>query len=246
LGSRTRALSPQEESGRLGALWPPEQVREPFVSQVPQTPVCAGQLRDCREWASGQLLGQAPFWAPDIWAPSPPEEKWPPGRGLNTRAGEGDILCPGSLSQRPVCADQLPNCRGWASGLQKVYSFWDRPHFRALDIQAFSPPEERCLPGRSLTAGAGEGAIFCPGSLWDQSVQVSTQTAETTYLLGQALFHAFIFSQEADLNTRSRCTFPTESTLTTETEEGAGLPGLLTETIRITVGTSSSKDNYNN
>jgi hypothetical protein len=33
------------------------------------------------------------------------------------------------------------------------------------------------------------------------------QTAEATHLLGQALFWAFIFSQEAGLNARYLCTF---------------------------------------
>ena len=66
--------------------------------------------------------------------------------------------------------------------------------FKALDIQAPSLPEERCLSGRALTTRAGERAILCPMSLRDQSVQVSMQTAEATHLLEQALFRAFIFS----------------------------------------------------
>jgi hypothetical protein len=70
-------------------------------------------------------------------------------------------------------------------------------------------------------------------SLRDQSVQVSKQTAEATHLLGQALFLAFIISQEAGLNARPRCTLSAESTLTTETQETAGLFGLLTEANRI-------------
>jgi hypothetical protein len=39
-------------------------------------------------------------------------------------------------------------------------------------------------------------------------VQVTVQTAEATCLLGQALFQAFIFIQEAGLNARYLCTFP--------------------------------------
>jgi hypothetical protein len=50
-------------------------------------------------------------------------------------------------------------------------------------------------------------------SLRDQSVQVSMQTAEATNLLGQALFQAFIFSQEAGLNTRYLCIFPAREDL---------------------------------
>jgi hypothetical protein len=37
---------------------------------------------------------------------------------------------------------------------------------------------------------AGEGAILCTGALRDQSVQVSTQTAEATQLMGQTPFRA--------------------------------------------------------
>ena len=62
--------------------------------------------------------------------------------------------------------------------------------------------------GRTLTARAGEGAIVCPWSLREQSVQVTWQTALATHLLIQALFQAFIFSQKAGLNARPLCTFP--------------------------------------
>ena len=56
--------------------------------------------------------------------------------------------------------------------------------FRDPDIQAPSPPEERCPPGRALTAKSDKGVILCPGSLRDQSAQVRVQTAEATHLLG--------------------------------------------------------------
>jgi hypothetical protein len=123
---------------------------------------------------------------------------------------------------RPVCAGEHMDCGGSASRLQKLHrfwdrqkghSFWDRPHFGLQTSGHVSPPEERWLPGRALTDGAGGGAISCPGSLGDQSVQVSTQTAEATHLFGQALFRSFIFSQEAGLNTRHLCTFPARGDL---------------------------------
>jgi hypothetical protein len=79
--------------------------------------------------------------------------------------------------------------------------------FQAPDILGTSPPEERCLRRRALTTRAGEKAILCRLSLGDQSVQVSMQNAEATSLLGQALFRAFIFSQEAGMNARYLCTF---------------------------------------
>jgi hypothetical protein len=50
-------------------------------------------------------------------------------------------------------------------------------------------------------------------SLRDQSVQVSVKTAEATHLLRQALFQAFIFSQEAGLIARYLCTFPAREEL---------------------------------
>jgi hypothetical protein len=54
---------------------------------------------------------------------------------------------------------------------------------------------------------------LCPTSLGDQSVEVIVQTAEATHLLGQALFLAFIFCQEAGLNTRPLCNFPARGEL---------------------------------
>ena len=85
--------------------------------------------------------------------------------------------------------------------------------FKALDIQAPSLPEERCLPRRALTTRAGKRDILCPLSLEGQSVQMRVHTAEATHLLGQALFQAFIFSQEAGLNARYLCTFPARGEL---------------------------------
>ena len=94
-----------------------------------------------------------------------------------------------------------------------------------------------------------------PRSLRDLSAQVRVWTIEATQLLGQAearhllrqaLFWAFIFSQEAGPNPGYLCTFPeeeslpAESTLTNETQERARLQGLLTEVNRITGGTSSN------
>ena len=74
-------------------------------------------------------------------------------------------------------------------------------------MQTTSLPEESWPPERAQNPRAGEGAILCLGFLGDQSVQVSTQTSEATHLQGQALFWAFIFSQEAGLNAKPLCTF---------------------------------------
>jgi hypothetical protein len=69
------------------------------VSWVTLRPVCTGQLQRVSEQTAEetQLLGQNPIWAPDIQAPSLPDERWPPGRALTARAGKGAIFCPGSL-----------------------------------------------------------------------------------------------------------------------------------------------------
>jgi hypothetical protein len=146
-----------------------------------------------------QLLGQTPFLAPDKQAPSLPEERCLPRRALTTRACDRAFLCPMSLG------DQSAQVRVWtteATQLLGLIPFW------APVTQATSPPEKRCLPRKALTTRPGERAIFCPASLREQSAKVSTQTAEATHLLGQALFRAFIFSQEAGLNARPLCTFP--------------------------------------
>jgi hypothetical protein len=90
---------------------------------------------------------------------------------------------------------------------QKLHSFWDRAPFQFQTSRHLSPIEERWPPGRALTARAGERAILCPRFFQDQSLQVSMQNAETTHLLGQALFWAFILSQVAVLSTRTLCTF---------------------------------------
>ena len=66
--------------------------------------------------------------------------------------------------------------------------------FQAPDIWALSLPEERCPLGRTLTAGASEGAIMGPRSLRDHSAQVSSvegdQSTVATQLLGQTPFPA--------------------------------------------------------
>ena len=98
----------------------------------------------------------------------------------------------------------------------------DQPGLETIDIDTETyvlkkvgdTPEERFLPRRALTTRAGERAILCPVSLKDQSEQVSMKTAEATHLLGQSLFQAFIFSQEAGLNARYLYTFHAKEELT--------------------------------
>jgi hypothetical protein len=62
------------------------------------------------------------------------------------------------------------DCRSdTASGTGPILDCWH---------PAPSPPEERWPPRRALTPRAGEGAILSPGSLRDQSAQISSKTAE--------------------------------------------------------------------
>ena len=69
------------------------------------------------------------------------------------------------------------------------------------------------------------------------------QTAEETHLLRQAMFWAFIITKEADVCVPSMQgeSLSAESSLTTESQERAGLPGLLTEANRIIGGTRSNQ-----
>jgi hypothetical protein len=111
-----------------------------------------------------QLLGQTPFQDPDIWAPSLPEERCPPGRTLTGRAGEGTILCPRSLRDQSALLTAEPTqFLGQAEATQLL----GQTPFQAPDIWAPSPREGRCPPGRALTTRASERSSLCPRSLRD-------------------------------------------------------------------------------
>ena len=71
------------------------------------------------------------------------------------------------VPRRPVCPDQISDCGGWASGLHKWHSFWDRYHFRLKTSGNLLHKRRAVCTGGSLTAWAGEGAFFYPGSLRD-------------------------------------------------------------------------------
>jgi hypothetical protein len=71
---------------------------------------------------AAQLLGQTLFQAPDIKAPSPPEERCPAWRVLTTRAGERAILCPMSLRDQSV---QVSLQTAEATHLLGQALFWD-------------------------------------------------------------------------------------------------------------------------
>jgi hypothetical protein len=89
-----RHLHHERRGGCPGGLWFQSRWRNHLVSPVPLRPVYADESADC---TSDTASVTGPVWAADIWAPSLPEERWPPRRVLNPRAGQGAIVSPGSL-----------------------------------------------------------------------------------------------------------------------------------------------------
>ena len=61
-------------------------------------------------------------------------------------------------------------------GLQKLHSFWDRPYF-GLQTSRHLPHQRRGIAQKG-SFRAGEGVILVPGTLRDQSAQVSSETAK--------------------------------------------------------------------
>jgi hypothetical protein len=131
----------------------------------------------------------------------------------------------------------------------KPQSFWGRPCFgvqtsRLLPCQrrGVCPAQDRftTAPGAAILGSLIPPRLLCAG----ESVDYRSYTD-----YGQAPLWAFIFCQEADPNNRYLSTFPArevldltaESALTTETQERAGLPGLLIEVSKMTRGTSSNQ-----
>jgi hypothetical protein len=192
-----------------------------------------------------QDLRQALFWAPDILAPSPPEEKWPPGRAPTIRAGEGAILCPGSLWDQSAQVS-LRTAKGERADYRNE-SFWVRPHFGLQTLghlphqrrdglrEGLRPPEQMREP--SCVLGPSETSVERSAHrlqrqyiFWDRPCFRPSSSARIQAWMPDLCIPSL---QEESL--------PTESTLTTETQERGRLPGLLTEANRITGGTSSNQ-----
>jgi hypothetical protein len=96
---------------------------------------------------------------------------------------------------------------------QSAQSFWSRPHFR-LQTSRHLPCQRRGVwPAWEGFATTSGGDVLVPGSHLDYSGQVRVWTTEATQILGQALFQAFIFCQEADPNNRYLFTFPARGEL---------------------------------
>ena len=109
-----------------------------------------------------QLWGQTLFQAPDIWAPSLPEKRCPPGRALTAGAGEGAILYP-RPSETSLHRSALRLQKVSEQSAEATQLLGQTP-FQAPDIRVPSL-RKGCPPGSALTAVKGEGAILCPGSL---------------------------------------------------------------------------------
>jgi hypothetical protein len=115
--------------------------------------------------------------------------------------------------------DWSAQVRVWTA---EANSFWDRQKsqsFRGrlsfgLQTSGLLPCQRRGVrPTWEGFATASLGDILVPGSRQDYSAQVRVWTTEATQILGQALFPAFIFCQEAGPNARYRSTFPARGEL---------------------------------
>jgi hypothetical protein len=142
-----------------------------------------------------------------------------------------------------------------SSWSQKQQSFLDRvplglhpqPGGRAdPQTSVYLPHQRRAyLQGVIRPQDSSEIAIFSPGSLWGWSTQELTQVTETTELLGQGPFGHSSSARRQSWSSKicapspPEKSLPTESALTPENQERAVLQGVLTETNRITRGTSS-------
>jgi hypothetical protein len=78
--------------------------------------------------------------------PSLPEERCPPGKVLSGSRGGSHLVS--RVPQRPVCTGESAQLLGQAEATQLL----GQTLFRAPDILAPSPAEERCLLERALTA----------------------------------------------------------------------------------------------
>jgi hypothetical protein len=156
------------------------------------------------------------------------------------------------IPQRPVCAGKLTYWEGWASGLKKLHSFWDRqkqhsfwdkPHF---GLQAPSPPEERCPPRRALPEQVREPS-WVPDPLetslhrWECRLQRQHIFWDRPSFGTSSSARRQVWTQDLCAPSLQEESLPAESTLTTETQERAKFLGLLKEDKRITGGTSSNQ-----
>jgi hypothetical protein len=115
------------------------------------------------------------------------------------------------------------------------------------DLCAPSQPDESLPPGSALTPGLRWYLHFLSGVSMRLVHTGEAQATEATKLLGQGPFgpsssaRRYSWTSEVCAPSLPEDSLPTESALTLGTQERAGLSGVLTETNRLTEGTSSSQ-----
>ena len=188
-----------------------------------------------------QLLGETLFWAPDIWAPSPPEERClshPGGLCWSTWGSH-----PGSqIPRRLVFAGKSADYRSYTdsrTGRSSTASGTDTIWGSRYPGTFLARGEVSSLPGRVLPEHLGEPSWFPDPSktslhrwhsFWDRPCfRPSSSTRRQVWM------------PDICAPSLQEDSLPEESTLNTETQERARLPGLLTKANRITGGTSSNQ-----
>ena len=102
-----------------------------------------------------EFLGQTPFWAPDIWATSLPEERCPPGNALLEQVG------------KPSLRDQSAQVRVYiASGTGPVSGLHLQPRGRSRMSDISTPSlQEESLPAESTLTTETQERTRRPGLL---------------------------------------------------------------------------------
>jgi hypothetical protein len=225
--------------------------RSHLGSRVPQGPVCTSESEDCRSNTdSGKgrsyiVSGTNPFWGsrhPGTFL----SRGCPPRRALTVRTGEGSILCPRSLRDQSVqvssqtAKGKLADCRSdRASGTEQFSGSRHPGTFPARgEMPAWEGSEQpeqvrepSWVPGPSVTSLCRKACRLQRQHIfWDRPCFGSSSSAMRQVQMPERCAPSL---QEESL--------PAKNTLTTETQERAGNPGLLTEANRIIRGTSSNQ-----
>jgi hypothetical protein len=196
-------------------------------------------------------LGQTPFWAPYIQAPSPPEESCPSWRAISEQVRELSWVPGPSETSLHRSAHRLWRVSEWTTEATQLLrkaeanSFWDRSR-SGLQTSRHLPNQERGVNlGGLCQSRRGSHLVspvpwrpVCAGECADCRGNSSSGTGPVSGLHLQP-------------GGRSKCQISVHlpckrraclrSTLTTETQERARLPGQLTDANRITGGTSSNQ-----
>jgi hypothetical protein len=193
-----------------------------------------------------QLQGHTQLWAPDIRAPSPPEERYPLRRALPEQVREPSWVPDPSEFSLPRWECSLQKRHSFWDR-QKLHSYWDRPHFWLQTFGHLTGQKRSVYPGGLwLPEQVRESScVLCPSetSLCRWACRLQKQ-----HIFWDRPCFRHSSSAKRQVWTPDICTpplkeerLPAESTLTTETRERSRIPGLLTEANRITGRTSSNQ-----